>query len=71
MVMGIINLALIVLAMVLSAAPLPFSDELGERCAARGVGRGRSLLPDRERLLPGGAAQVLHRVLEDTFEQAS
>lgn len=29
MVMGIINLALIVVAMVLSAAPLPFSDELG------------------------------------------
>jgi len=29
MVMGIVNLALIVVAMVLSAAPLPFSDELG------------------------------------------
>ena len=29
MVMGIVNLALIVLAMVFSAAPLPFSDELG------------------------------------------
>lgn len=29
MVMGIINLALIVVAMVLSAAPLPFSDQLG------------------------------------------
>ncbi len=29
MVMGIVNLALIVLAMVLSAAPLPFSDQLG------------------------------------------
>ncbi len=29
MVMGIVNLALIVLAMVLSAAPLPFSDLLG------------------------------------------
>jgi hypothetical protein len=29
MVMGIVKLALIVLAMVLSAAPLPFSDELG------------------------------------------
>jgi hypothetical protein len=29
MVMGIVNLALIVLAMVLSAAPLPFSNELG------------------------------------------
>ena len=29
LVMGIGNLALIVLAMVLSAAPLPFSDELG------------------------------------------
>jgi hypothetical protein len=27
--MGIVNLALIVLAMVLSAAPLPFSDQLG------------------------------------------
>jgi len=29
LVMGIVNLALIVLAMVLSAAPLPFSDSLG------------------------------------------
>ena len=29
MVMGIVNLALIVLAMVFSAAPLPFSDQLG------------------------------------------
>jgi hypothetical protein len=29
MVMGIVNLALIVLAMVLSAAPLPFIDQLG------------------------------------------
>jgi hypothetical protein len=29
LVMGIIKLALIVLAMVFSAAPLPFSDELG------------------------------------------
>ena len=29
MVMGIVNLALLVVAMVLSAAPLPFSDELG------------------------------------------
>ncbi|HEY2467220.1 MAG TPA: hypothetical protein VGI45_05155 [Terracidiphilus sp.] len=29
MVMGIVNLALMVVAMVLSAAPLPFSDELG------------------------------------------
>jgi hypothetical protein len=29
MVMGIVNLALIVLAMVLAAAPLPFSDQLG------------------------------------------
>jgi hypothetical protein len=29
LVMGIVNLALIVVAMVLSAAPLPFSDQLG------------------------------------------
>ena len=29
MVMGIVKLALVVLAMVLSAAPLPFSDQLG------------------------------------------
>jgi hypothetical protein len=29
MVMGIVNLALMVVAMVLSAAPLPFSDQLG------------------------------------------
>jgi len=27
--MGIVNIALIVVAMVLSAAPLPFSDQLG------------------------------------------
>jgi len=31
LVMGIVKLALIVLAMVLSAAPLPFSDELGPK----------------------------------------
>ena len=30
LVMGIVKLALIVLAMVLSAAPLPFSDQLGQ-----------------------------------------
>jgi hypothetical protein len=30
MVMGIVNLALMVVAMVLSAAPLPFSDQLGD-----------------------------------------
>jgi len=29
LVMGIVNIALIVVAMVLSAAPLPFSDQLG------------------------------------------
>lgn len=29
LVMGIVKLALLVLAMVLSAAPLPFSDQLG------------------------------------------
>src|SRR5208337_3359268 len=29
LVMGIVKLALVVLAMVLSAAPLPFSDQLG------------------------------------------
>jgi hypothetical protein len=29
LVMGIVSLALIVLAMVFSAAPLPFSDQLG------------------------------------------
>ena len=35
LVMGIVKLALIVLAMVFSAAPLPFSDELGTaRCTA-------------------------------------
>jgi hypothetical protein len=30
LVLGIVKLALIVVAMVFSAAPLPFSDELGE-----------------------------------------
>jgi hypothetical protein len=37
LVMGIVKLALIVLAMVLSAAPLPFSDELGAE-ALRWIG---------------------------------
>lgn len=37
LVMGIVTLALIVLAMVLSAAPLPFSDELGPD-ALHGIG---------------------------------
>ena len=35
LVMGIVNLALIVLAMVLSAAPLPFSDQLGAEALHR------------------------------------
>ena len=35
LVMGIVNLALVVLAMVLSAAPLPFSDELGPEALHR------------------------------------
>jgi hypothetical protein len=37
LVMGIVKLALIVLAMVLSAAPLPFSDQLGTD-ALHGIG---------------------------------
>ena len=65
LVMGIVKLALIVLAMVLSAAPLPFSDQLGAGRVARGVGCGSHLLPRRQRLLPGGAAQGLCGVLED------
>lgn len=39
LVMGIVKLALAVLAMVLSAAPLPFSDQLGPQ-AMRAVGAG-------------------------------
>jgi hypothetical protein len=42
LVMGIVKLALIVLAMVFSAAPLPFSDELGP-AAMHFVGAGASL----------------------------
>ena len=37
LVLGIVKLALIVVAMVFSAAPLPFSDELGSECDARVV----------------------------------
>jgi hypothetical protein len=51
LVMGIVKLALIVLAMVLSAAPLPFSDQLGPD-ALHWIGAvGRGLLPRGQRLL--------------------
>jgi hypothetical protein len=52
MVMGIVNLALIVVAMVLSAAPLPFSDQLGG---------------DALHLVWGGAA-VFYLVAHDYFQ---
>jgi len=52
LVMGIVNLALIVLSMVLSAAPLPFSDELG---------------PDALHVL-WGAATVFYLVANDYFQ---
>jgi hypothetical protein len=42
LVMGIVKLALIVLAMVLSAAPLPFSDQLGPE-ALRGITMGATV----------------------------
>jgi hypothetical protein len=52
MVMGIVNLALIVLAMVFSAAPLPFSDQLGS---------------DAMHVVWGGAA-VFYLVANDYFQ---
>jgi hypothetical protein len=52
LVMGIVNLALIVLAMVLSAAPLPFSDQLG---------------PDALHWI-GGLAVVFYLVASDYFQ---
>ena len=64
LVMGIVNLALMVVAMVLSAAPLPFSDQLGPD-ALHGIGRGRGVLSGGQRLFPGGAAERVCRVLED------
>ncbi len=59
MVMGIVNLALMVVAMVLSAAPLPFSDQLGGD-ALHVVWAGAAVFYlDRARLLSAGAAEVL------------
>ena len=52
LVMGIVNLALVVLAMVLSAAPLPFSDQLG---------------PDALHWI-GGLAVVFYLVASDYFQ---
>ncbi len=56
LVLGIAKLALIVVAMVFSAAPLPFSDQLGERRHARGRSRFSRLLSCCQRFLPGGTA---------------
>jgi hypothetical protein len=56
--MGIVKLALIVLAMVFLAAPLPFSDELGGDAlhfVCRPLPR---LLSCGQRLFSGGAAQI-------------
>ena len=67
MVMGIVNLALIVLAMVFSAAPLPFIDQLGAGAMhVVWVWRGR-VLPGRKRLLSGGAHEELCGVLAGTY----
>jgi hypothetical protein len=52
MVMGIVNLALLVVAMVFSAAPLPFSDQLG---------------PDALHLVWAGAA-IFYLVAHDYFQ---
>ena len=66
--MGIVKLALIVLAMVFSAAPLPFSDELGP--TAMHVVRRRPTLfyLVASDYLSGGAAQELRRVVEGLQE---
>ena len=64
LVLGIVKLALLVLAMVFSAAPLPFGDELGPSAMHFGVGCIGCLLPCCERLLSGGAAQGVSGVLE-------
>ncbi len=65
LVMGIVTLALIVLAMVLSAAPLPFSDQLGPDTMHGYRLYWPRLLLCRQRLLSGGAAEGICGVLED------
>ncbi len=65
LVMGIVKLALIVLAMVLSAAPLPFSDQLGSGLHAWDFCTGHALLLCRQRLFSGGEAEGICGVLED------
>ena len=63
LVMGIVKLALIVLAMVFSAAPLPFSDELGGDAFHMSWASLHCLLSRGERLLPGRALERLRGVL--------
>ena len=63
LVMGIVTLMLIVLAMVFSAAPLPFADELGPDALHAAAAGSAIFYLVGQRLFPGGAAQELHRVL--------
>ena len=67
LVMGIVKLALVVLAMVLlGAAPLPFSDELGSGAMhVVWVLLPCIFLSRCQRLLPGGAPEGIRGVLED------
>jgi hypothetical protein len=65
LVMGIVKLALIVLAMVLSAAPLPFSDQLGPDALHVVWAAATIFFLRRQRLLPGSAAEGICGVLED------
>ena len=65
LVMGIVKLALIVLAMVLSAAPLPFSDQLGADALHWVDALAVGVLSCSQRLFSGGAAERVSGVLED------
>ena len=55
LVLGIVRLALIVLAMVFSAIPLPLTPDMTGTAALPLVGGGDGALPGGQRFLPGGA----------------
>ena len=60
LVLGIVRLALIVLAIVFSAIPLPFEAEMTRQRALRMVGVYHPALPGRRRLLPGRSISRLY-----------
>ncbi len=63
LVLGIVRLALIVLAMVFSAIPLPFAADMTGTALYPLVGIGHPALPGGQRFLPGGQAGCLRPVL--------